>query len=981
MALSKIAPELGWKGSILSGLEEESIDAVKKKIETCKESYAVMKQKNKELVQKWREEKEKCVAERTELVMQKSKLILMIENHKSRKLNKERVEKLQENEFREREAVFKEKMGELNRQIENLKRVNEISKAEIQRLGTNITRTKKKTEKYSLMLKASKSNAGRYGTLLNKMQQKTRKKTVLGKNAFMPPKISDRKNMEEKAEHTNAEDLELEQQVVQEEMNNNEQEEQSQQEEEQREPQDPMVKKEPTAHVFTEDLEIQYVEFKLDDFETEEKVVKKAQVVRAEDESKENGNSEDFYSNANVENNEENQIAEHQENERGELNKARSEVILDRDKRAKSTGMFFENDNKTDKSLQQLTDLITKLLISNSELDDEIYSEFQDCESLFGVESTRRLISFLIKSRVPTEGIVISRRAFDFLIFIFKNILTQVNLNNQIDRITTGHLTAASFLIKTQEKDSLVVLQSKVKNIANLDNMTFWETIFWQELSSSFSKQHGKNVINVTQESGSKLNSKEVEFATQYLIQFVHGMSHWNLPYTKQCKLVDELIGKLKLDAFQSQRAQEAMWDVSINSEGVSEFSASSLTSKGRFLDLVDFDRGSLDLTELNNTKSPKEIPNEIPNEQLSTSSPTNSEARMSRRRSVVQTGRPAAMTISKPNSLMNMREFKQLFFIRNSHKQEQVISIPCYDKSGKVEVDKKIFEDQPSPYNTESSLLTRMALGKGFTLSVSTSNKFLLLGSVAMLGVEIVNVQDSTVEIPVMNVEIRNSYGVVYYSNDVTFIYRPSERLSFPLPLAPKLKVDGVIEFQMPFDLPEEKYNIYIKPSEKEEKKKKGESTFAISLPVAVLKESKTFFVTNPTQVFEAPIELVVIRDSFYVPRIIADTVSFYREKISQFRDLFKTDSVFRKANADSVEIHYIRYVYDTGNKPEFHNIKNPLSMVFAFKLFLRKMPEPLLTFEKYNQFAVATRLFLEFFWHDFFLIPQKKRARRCGH
>ena len=105
------------------------------------------------------------------------------------------------------------------------------------------------------------------------------------------------------------------------------------------------------------------------------------------------------------------------------------------------------------------------------------------------------------------------------------------------------------------------------------------------------------------------------------------------------------------------------------------------------------------------------------------------------------------------------------------------------------------------------------------------------------------------------------------------------------------------------------EKYTLLLEAHLKGANKKKK---LDVSITLQVI-DSQNMFSTSPTQVFETPLELVLLREKGEKPRIVEDTINYYLsgDMLQKIGKIFATPG-------SSHEINWLRAMYDAGGHIE---------------------------------------------------------------
>lgn len=72
--------------------------------------------------------------------------------------------------------------------------------------------------------------------------------------------------------------------------------------------------------------------------------------------------------------------------------------------------------------------------------------------------------------------------------------------------------------------------------------------------------------------------------------------------------------------------------------------------------------------------------------------------------------------------------------------------------------------------------------------------------------------------------------------------------------------------------------------------------------------------------------------------------------------RSGFQTEGIFR-ISGSITDIQQMRKDYDQGKPPPWQKCENVHNATGLLKLFLRELPEPLMTYEKYDEYIEAQR------------------------
>jgi len=167
-----------------------------------------------------------------------------------------------------------------------------------------------------------------------------------------------------------------------------------------------------------------------------------------------------------------------------------------------------------------------------------------------------------------------------------------------------------------------------------------------------------------------------------------------------------------------------------------------------------------------------------------------------------------------------------------------------------------------------------------------------------------------------------------------------------FPLKL-------GMERIYYPFKLPflpptshRERYTLSLRPFGKGINKK---DSFQVSIPLAVCERYK-LFVHNPNQVFETPIDVILLREGTQCPRLIANVIDFFTGDPAR-----RSKDIWQVANApDSPRVAWLRYLYDSGSKENIlstRHVKDPRTVVQLFRDFLLHLPEPIIPSELWSR------------------------------
>lgn len=104
----------------------------------------------------------------------------------------------------------------------------------------------------------------------------------------------------------------------------------------------------------------------------------------------------------------------------------------------------------------------------------------------------------------------------------------------------------------------------------------------------------------------------------------------------------------------------------------------------------------------------------------------------------------------------------------------------------------------------------------------------------------------------------------------------------------------------------------------------------------------------------FGVPIVDLLRFEGGEVPLLMQECISYIEEKAMDVEGLFRIPG-------DKKEIEQLRQSWDRGNRVEMATIQNPHTVTGLLKLFLRQLPEPLLTSESYHAYSVISQKICE--------------------
>jgi hypothetical protein len=103
--------------------------------------------------------------------------------------------------------------------------------------------------------------------------------------------------------------------------------------------------------------------------------------------------------------------------------------------------------------------------------------------------------------------------------------------------------------------------------------------------------------------------------------------------------------------------------------------------------------------------------------------------------------------------------------------------------------------------------------------------------------------------------------------------------------------------------------------------------------------------------RVFEVPISKVMKQTKGQIPNLIVKTVKYIEEKAMD------VEGIFRKSGS-MIQVQKYRDLYDLGEDPDLNECSDPHTVAGVLKLYLRTLPEPLMTFDLYEAFQAAAEL-----------------------
>lgn len=114
-----------------------------------------------------------------------------------------------------------------------------------------------------------------------------------------------------------------------------------------------------------------------------------------------------------------------------------------------------------------------------------------------------------------------------------------------------------------------------------------------------------------------------------------------------------------------------------------------------------------------------------------------------------------------------------------------------------------------------------------------------------------------------------------------------------------------------------------------------------------------------NPHHVFGSPLELVRIRDSVDIPKILTDGVEYFRRQFTLMIPFFESDTSTFDVKGENDEIALLKSLYNSGSPVEAHKlIKNPFSFVSIFREFLRSLPDSIISSKFFQAFFSISEL-----------------------
>eukprot|EP01091_Cochliopodium_minus_P011822 TRINITY_DN3451_c0_g1_i1.p1 TRINITY_DN3451_c0_g1~~TRINITY_DN3451_c0_g1_i1.p1 ORF type:complete len:741 (+),score=223.61 TRINITY_DN3451_c0_g1_i1:57-2279(+) len=160
-------------------------------------------------------------------------------------------------------------------------------------------------------------------------------------------------------------------------------------------------------------------------------------------------------------------------------------------------------------------------------------------------------------------------------------------------------------------------------------------------------------------------------------------------------------------------------------------------------------------------------------------------------------------------------------------------------------------------------------------------------------------------------------------------------------------------IDYQLPIlknTTGNEKYQVTIEAFLKGAKKK---DKLEIHIPITVV-DSANVFANNPQQVFETPFEVLLLREKGEVPKFLESVVKYFTDEDKYL----KIQKIF-SSNCNIHDVNHIRALYDIGKeKTVFEEVKDHYAFAQALKLFLTKLPEPILSYDLYHDFIQVSDL-----------------------
>jgi len=152
----------------------------------------------------------------------------------------------------------------------------------------------------------------------------------------------------------------------------------------------------------------------------------------------------------------------------------------------------------------------------------------------------------------------------------------------------------------------------------------------------------------------------------------------------------------------------------------------------------------------------------------------------------------------------------------------------------------------------------------------------------------------------------------------------------------------NGEISYTLPVALSVEIHTLYVETIVKKS------DNLKVPLTVKIANKSDAWK-TNYTQIFEVPLAEALKREKTDVPKVLINTTEYLRKK-----GLDEIEGVFRiSGSAD--KINQMKEEIDKGHSVDLYQIPNPHTVSGLYKLYLRSLPEPLLTYELYDEFLEA--------------------------
>jgi len=153
----------------------------------------------------------------------------------------------------------------------------------------------------------------------------------------------------------------------------------------------------------------------------------------------------------------------------------------------------------------------------------------------------------------------------------------------------------------------------------------------------------------------------------------------------------------------------------------------------------------------------------------------------------------------------------------------------------------------------------------------------------------------------------------------------------------------NGEISYILPVALSVEIHTLYVEPIVKKSDNLKVPLTIKIANKADAWK-------TNFTQIFEVPLAEALRREKTDVPKVLISSTEYLRKKGLDDN----VEGIFRiSGSAD--KINQMKEEFDKGHTVDLYQIPNPHTVSGLFKLYLRSLPEPLLTYEQYDDFLEA--------------------------